>query len=279
MSILGASGETESWPRLRQRLSSQAKGDVEWLDDLQREIAEIAVRRDDTIDDPVLRPFRSASGRTYIPVVSRTETFRLPERGGTWSSSGAESPNVIPSKVFVILVPALSRVVGFRNLADFFESDACTVYPPTSVVRVRWKRKSSGDKYSKDDLDGAPVICGANAKFKQLFDHTGAVPHPDARNAWTLDELLKRISDYVDDEVMQRLRDDQAKLQTHILFDGGDDFATEKLAILATAKEGKVRTHRYFVGKTFLPYLVAKQTVGDTSGPHEQFVLVSFVEF
>ena len=277
LDILGMRGQTERWSRLYQRLKAEGTDSVAWLDDLRREIREIESRQDDTIDNPVLRPFQSNAGRVHIPVVSRTETFRKRHPGPS-VSPGEDGLRVIPSKVFVILVPVDERLMGFRNLGDFFARETCTVYPPTSVVRVRWRRKSSADKYAPDDMDGVPVISAGNPKFRQLFNHTGSVPDPNGPFAWTVRALLARVKDFVDDEVMQRLEDDQKRVTENILLLEGDDRASAPLQILSRPKAGGEQVHPNFAGRSFLPHLLAKQRVGNVAGPHEQYLLVSYIE-
>ncbi len=266
--------------RFRQLMSKfKDRNQSKWLEQLQDAIEQIKSGDD---YPEILSPFESHSGTIYIPVISRTEVVRVdqPVRDNRpVSSTGAGHENM-PSKVYVLLIPMPESGPGIRTLDEVMKSNGpFTVYPPAHVLRIRWHRRSHADRYEASDLDSQPVVCSANYKFKQLFDYNGPIPAPNESNELTIDALLERVREYGEDEYMDELEADQNDLFEKIVLNNGGGKATKTLQFHKAKESGpSAPVHPSFPGKVFLPYLVCKQQVGKSSGPHETYLFVVWIE-
>lgn len=157
-----------------------------------------------------------------------------------------------------------SRIVGVWD-----------AYFPYCVTRVKWRHRSMEEAYAEDDLDEKPVVCSANRAFENLFDiaRAGGIPDPDSSHRVTLSSLIYRLRDkgYMKPATYDRFAAEQRRLYDVLLFRCETDWATTPLVL-----DGE-HFHPYYHRAEFIPAAIAKWTIGDVGGPHEDYYLVGFI--
>jgi len=144
-------------------------------------------------------------------------------------------------------------------------------YIPYSVVRIKWKKKHSTLGYNPEDMIGEPVVYSLNDKYKQLFNYQVAgFPNPDSNDAITSNVLIENIEECIDHEHLVAFKDDQINAASKIIIK--DQYGQAKVPLQFNDK------HPTFPNKAYLPCMVGKRTVGNTSSPHAVFLLIAFVE-
>ena len=243
----------------------KARDQNKWLDQIRKSIERIK-QRGDPIDD--LQPFTTPDNKTYIPVITRAEMYRKAE--------GQNNIKIHPKKICVIftIMPSFSIPSFYLlNMGDVIEK--WVNYPPTSIVKIDWEKRS-GNEYHQSDIAGTPYVCHANKEFADLWDFTydEFLPNFDNDPSRRLTDavLMNSIHDYVEPDHLQQFKDDQEKLIDQIIFKRKDDLARVPLQF-----NSKHRKEAY-KNTCYLPYLISKQTIGDLSGPHEMYLLVCYVK-
>jgi hypothetical protein len=148
-------------------------------------------------------------------------------------------------------------------------------YYPYSVVRIKWSKMSAGDAYLPEDMDGHPVICSGNPELLSLFNYAGngGLPSPDSDQALTLGGVIERLKhrNLVSGADLDDFHAEQNQLQEDIILGNAPGRATVPLRFNNRHTEA-------YRGKSFLPCLLGRRTVGDTSKPHTTYLLTAFVE-
>lgn len=148
-----------------------------------------------------------------------------------------------------------------------------TSYSPTSVVRINWSGKSGGDKYKKEDMMGAPVVCAMNPHFADLYDLNYQSFDPDDKdNAWTAKRLLRSVKAYMEQRYMELFLEDQDNVFDRIVFEDKTGQASVPLQFNAGHPSSQFRD------KVFLPCIIGKRTVGSPDKPHTTYLLVSYIQ-
>lgn len=261
MAFLRLPQEGAKWERLYNIF--KAKGEHVWMDQISKSIEHIK-KQLDLID--VLQTFTAPSGEIYIPIVTRVERFQFIKN---------EKVTIIPKQMSVIFTPMPVVSSPPYSLQDMTElTGKWTNYPPTSVVRIKWKGRS-GKFYDEKDMIEEPVVCAANTEFAKLWDFTydDYFPNPDdePHRRLTDPNLFDFIEGYIDQKDLDEFMKDQVRLGERIIFQNKDDFAKVPLRFN--------EHHRWdhYKNKSYLPYLISKHLIGDVSGPHEMYLLVCYI--
>jgi hypothetical protein len=138
------------------------------------------------------------------------------------------------------------------------------------MVRIRWRRQSSNDGYRPEDMIGEPVIYAINDTFARLFDLSyQRFPDPNGSTPLTRDRLLESVRNYIDDEHMKRLNQDQERLANRLILKDRPDQARVPLQFNAN--------HPEHPNEVFLPCMIGKRTVGEGRMPHTTYLLISYI--
>ncbi|BBO66206.1 hypothetical protein DSCA_01360 [Desulfosarcina alkanivorans] len=260
--IFLSSGKITRWQDLYEKFKKEDQ--AAWIDQIRETIENI--KKGDAIGY-VMKPFISRDHKKYIPVLTRVEQMPSEDR-----------KTIIPLKIYVIFIPC-SDVEENCDLVDFsYASDPKYLLElwktimPTSIIRVRWKGKSSPIRYSIDDLVDTPVAYAINPSFADLYNFNyQEFPDPDGDNPLTADSLLKLIEEFIvdGDAYIQKIVDDQAEISQRIIFEGSNAFA--KVPLKFNDK------HPLYPNSSYLPCLVSKSTIGDINGPHLTYLGVVYV--
>jgi hypothetical protein len=241
------------------------RGENTWLDQIGESIERIKMQ---TEPFESLQPFKKPNGETFIPIITRIETFRVIE---------ADTERIIPMQLFVIFTRMPQVTVPSYTLIDMSElTQKWTNYPPTSVVKIRWKQRKSITSYHADDIIEEPYVCAANEKFADLWDfkYQDYFPNPNDEPGRRLTDpiLMEFVKDCIDPVNLEKLSKDQERLAKRIIFDLKDDLAEIPLQFNNRHNMPEYRNQAY------LPYLVSKHIVGDYSGPHDMYLLVCYIK-
>jgi hypothetical protein len=147
---------------------------------------------------------------------------------------------------------------------------AWTTYYPYSVVRIRWKRRSSRNGYSLEDMDGPAVVYGANDEFMGLYNRAGNLPAPDGPGALTGADLLLGLAA---DDIIDNLEDftrDNNRVTEKIVF--GDGFAWSRVPLRLNQNHPIAQYRK----TAYLPSMAGKRIIGDPERPHAAYYLVIY---
>jgi hypothetical protein len=260
--ILLSHGKSTHWQNLYDKF--KAEGQSVWLDQIKESIENI---KKGSNPNYVMKPFKTSENKKFVPVLTRVE--QIPSEDGK---------TTIPLRVYVIFIPChaveescdlveLSRVSDPKYLLETWKTIL-----PTSVIRVKWKKKSSPIRYSIEDMVGPPVAYAINPSFADLYNFNyQELPDPDGNKPLTADALLGLVKEFiVDSEThIPQIVKDQAEISQRIIFEGSNAFA--KVPLRFNDK------HPAYPNSSYLPCLVSKSTVGDTDGPHETYLGIIYV--
>jgi hypothetical protein len=260
--VLLSPGESTHWQRLYDRF--RAEGQSAWLDQIKESIEKIKKGNSPIY---VMKPFKARENKKFVPVLTRAE--QIPSEDGK---------TTIPQRIYVIFIPCyaveescdlveLSRVSDPKYLLEIWKTIL-----PTSVIRVKWKKKSSPIRYSKKDMIGPPVAYAINPSFADLYNFNyQELPDPDGNKPLTADALLELVKEFIVDSetYIPQINKDQAEVSQRIIFEGSNAFAKVPLKF-----DDK---HPVYPNSSHLPCLVSKSTVGDTDGPHTTYLGVIYV--
>ena len=147
---------------------------------------------------------------------------------------------------------------------------AWTTYYPYSVVRIRWKRRSSRSGYSPEDMDGPAVVYSANDEFMGLYNRAGKLPAPDGPGALTAADLLLGLAR---DEIVENLEEftrDNDRVAEKIVF--GDGFAWSRVPLRLNQNHPIAQYRK----TAHLPSMAGKRIIGDPERPHAAYYLVIY---
>lgn len=261
--ILDTSDLHTDWKNLYDNFKEEGQSD--WLVQIKESIENI---KNDKRPTYVMKPFGTKENKKFIPVLTRVE--KMPSE---------DNLTTIPLRIYVIFIPC-SEVEEKCGLADISKAtdpkymlETWQTILPTSVIRVKWKKKSLPIKYLAEDIEGSPVVYVVNPSFAQLynFNHQN-MPDPDGDSPLTANNLIKRVEEFIVDSetYIPKIMEDQGKISHQIIFEGSDAHATVPLKFNDK--------HPFYPDSIYLPCLVSKSTVGDTDGPHVTYLAVVYVK-
>lgn len=259
--LLSAENHTY-WRNLYEKFKTE--GQFAWLDQIKETFESIRKKR---IPTYVMTPFKTYENRKFIPVLSRVE--KIPSEDGMTD---------IPLKLYVIFIPCsdLEEKCGFvdsgRASDPKFLLEIWKTVLPTSVIRVKWKKKSTPIRYLKEDLLDAPIVYAINPSFADLYNfHYQDFPDPDGERPLTSEDLLKLVEEFITGgkTYVDKIIDDQSRISQDIIFKGSNAYAKVPLTLNDR--------HPSYPNSSFLPCLVSKNTAGDISGPHITYLGVIYV--
>jgi hypothetical protein len=259
--LLSAENYT-NWPTLYENFKTE--GQFAWLDQIKETLEGIKKKR---IPTYVMTPFKTYENRQYIPVLTRVE--KIPSDDGITD---------IPLKLYVIFIPCsdLEEKCGFvdsgRTSDPKFLLEIWKTILPTSVIRVKWKKKSTPIRYLKDDMMDSPIVYAINPSFASLYNfHYQDFPDPDGKTPLTSEDLLKLVEEFIigGNTYVEKIIDDQSRISQDIIFKGSNAYAKVPLKL-----NGR---HPSYPNSSFLPCLVSKNTTGDINGPHITYLGVIYV--
>lgn len=146
---------------------------------------------------------------------------------------------------------------------------------PTSVIQIKWKKRSERFKYLPTDMVDIeqPIVRDANDEFKNIFCINQNTQFPSqGPNKVTYSMLMDSIKPFVSDENLEAFNSDQMQLTENLIF--GSTMTTARVPLRMEDSHPNVNIR----GKVYLPCLVAKHTVGDTDKAHTTYFIISFVE-
>lgn len=146
---------------------------------------------------------------------------------------------------------------------------------PTSVIQIKWKRRSERFRYLPTDMVDAeqPIVRDANDEFKNIFCINQNTHFPSqGPNKVTYKMLMDSIEPFISEDNLMAFNDDQARLTESLIFGSTMTSAEVPLRMLDNHPNVNIR------GKVYLPCLMAKHTVGDTDKAHTTYYIISFVE-
>jgi len=261
--ILLSPGKFIYWQNLYDKFKAQ--GQSTWLDQIKDSIENIKKENTPTF---VMKPFKAQENKKFIPVLTRVEQMPSEDKKTT-----------IPLKIYVIFIPC-SDIEKSCDLIDVSEAsdpkhllEIWKTILPTSVIRVKWKRKSSPIRYSNEDIIGDPVVYAINPSFADLYNFNyQEFPDPDGNSPLTAGNLLNRVEEFIVDSetYIPKIMEDQAKIANKIIFAGSNAFA--KVPLKFNDK------HPFYPSSSYLPCLVSKNTAGDINGPHVTYLAVIYVK-
>jgi len=252
MSFLDLPHQNAEWKDLA--TTFRKRDQSAWIGQLEESVKKV---EDGEKPLEVLEPFKARDGNTYIPVIARIETLQRRD----------EKRTITPKMLRVIFVPS-PKSEAMPTLAEFFLNRLWTTYPPAGVLRLKWRKQSGERIYKEEDLEEA-IVCAVNPSFATLFDRM----YQDIKeNPLTVDQLLPGIEGYVSEENMVKLRNDQEKVFRRIVYEGRNAVPTVPLIFNDDHPADQYKN------QVFLPVLIGKQVVGEVSGPHETFLLISYIK-
>ncbi|MGD2098666.1 MAG: TIR domain-containing protein [Desulfobacterales bacterium] len=260
--ILDSPDLSTNWQKLYDNF--KAIGQSDWLDQIKESIENIKEEKSPVY---VMKQFRTKKNRKIIPVLTRVE--KMPSE---------DNQTTIPLRIYVIFLPCeeieekcslidISQATDPKYLLELWQTIL-----PTSVIRIKWKRKSSSIRYATEDLEGPPVVYAINPYFADLFNFNyQELPDPDGDNPLTSEILLERIEKFIVDSetYIPKIKKDQTEISNQIIFEGSNANATVPLKFNDK--------HPSYPNSSHLPCLVSKFTIGDINGPHETFLAIIYV--
>lgn len=239
------------------------RGQYVWLDQLATTIDQI---KSGTKPNFVMQPFISQKGDNIVPVISSIEKFR--------GKGDNEQDTFVPKRIYIIFVPVpkdSGSASTLQNMEEIFKK--WNTYPPSSVVKIMWKKRSGGGlKYDQaNDVKEEPFVCKINSTFADLFDFKYE-SFRDMGNL-TCERLVARLieSKYVEPEHLKKLVDDQNQITKEIVFENKDRIASIPLQF----KDN----HPFYPNESYLPYLVCKHVEGDIKGEHATYLLICYIKY
>jgi hypothetical protein len=260
--ILLSPGKSTHWHNLYDKF--KADGQTAWLDQIKESIENIK-RGNSPIY--VMKPFKAQENKKYIPVLTRVE--QIPSE---------DTKTTIPLKIYVIFIPCYLIEESCELVDSSRASDPNYLLKiwktilPTSVIRVKWKGKSSPIRYSKQDLMCPPVAYAINPAFADLYNFNYLeFPDPNGDKPLTAEDLFKLVKEFIvnSETYIPKIIEDQAEISQKIIFEGSNAFA--KVPLKFNDK------HPFYPNSSYLPCLVSKSTVGDINGPHVTYLGVIYV--
>jgi hypothetical protein len=259
--LLSAENFTK-WHTLYEKF--KIEGQLDWLDEIKETLDAI---RNKKIPTYVMTPFKTHENRKFIPVLTRVE--KIPSEDGKTN---------IPLKLYVIFIPCsdLERKCDFvdsvRATDPKFLLEMWKTVLPTSVIRVKWKKKSTPIRYLIEDMVDSPIVYGINPSFADLYNFNyQEFPDPDGNTPLTSEDLLKLVEEFIigGNTYVKKIVDDQSRISQDIIFKGSNAYAKVPLKFNDR--------HPYYPNSSFLPCLVSKNTTGNTNGPHITYLSVIYV--
>ena len=260
--ILLSPGKSTHWQNLYDKFT--AEGQSAWLDQVKESIEKI---KEGKIPTYVMKPFKARENKKFIPILTRVE--QIPSE---------DAKTTIPLKIYVIFIPCSEIEESCELVDSSLASDPNYLLKiwktilPTSVIRVKWKGKSSPIRYSKEDIMCPPVVYAINPVFADLYNFNYLeFPDPDGDNPLTSEDLFKLVNEFIvnNETYIPKIIQDQAVISQKIIFEGSNAFA--KVPLKFNDK------HPLYPNQSYLPCLVSKSTVGDINGPHVTYLGVIYV--
>lgn len=259
--LLSAENFTK-WHTLYEKF--KIEGQFAWLDQIKETLEGIRKKR---IPTYVMTPFKAYENRKFIPVLTRVE--KIPSEDGTTD---------IPLKLYVIFIPCSD----LEEKCDFVDSGRANdpkillemwkTVLPTSVIRVKWKKKSTPIRYLNEDIVDSPIVYAINPSFADLYNFNyQEFPDPDGNTPLTSEDLLKLVEEFIigGNTYLNKIKDDQSRISQDIIFKGSNAHAKVPLKLNDS--------HPCYPNSSFLPCLVSKNTIGNTNGPHITYLGVIYV--
>ncbi|MGD9267390.1 MAG: toll/interleukin-1 receptor domain-containing protein [Desulfobacterales bacterium] len=260
--IFSSPGQFISWQNLYEKF--KAKGQSTWLDEIKESIESI---KKGSSPICIMKPFKARGNKKYIPILTRVE--QMPSEGAT---------PTIPKKISLIFIPCsdIEEECGLIDMSYASDPkyllDVWKTILPTSVIRVKWKRKSNPIRYSNEDMIDSPVVYAINPAFADLYNFNyGEFPDPDGDTPLTSNGLLRLIEEFIVDSetYIPKIVEDQAEISQKIIFEGSNAIARVPLKLNDK--------HPIYPNSSYLPCLVSKSTAGDVNGPHLTYLAVIYV--
>jgi hypothetical protein len=147
---------------------------------------------------------------------------------------------------------------------------AWTTYYPYSVVRIRWRKRSSRKGYTPEDMDGPAVVYSANDEFMSLYNRAGKLPCPDGPDALTAADLVMGLAhdDIVDN--LEEFNRDNDRVAAKIIF--GDGFAWSRVPLRLNQNHPIAQYRK----TAYLPSMAGKRIIGDPERPHAAYYLIIY---
>ena len=145
---------------------------------------------------------------------------------------------------------------------------------PISIVKFTWKKMSNikTGRYEPTDLNEKhpPIVFDGNTEFRMLYG-LEKIAEPDVSKL-NIDAslLIEKLHSIVDPQDLEDFTKDQLRLQPELIFVNAPT-GNAKVPI-------KLKNHRYYQNRWFLPCLIGKQVIGEISGPHETYLMIVYIE-
>lgn len=146
------------------------------------------------------------------------------------------------------------------------------LYCPYSILRVKFKGRSSGLSYQQNDVDSETVVYGANEEFLRLFElGSDDLPDPDGPNALTAEKLIHRLRELqvVNEDDLRRLEEDQRKVYLTLII--GNRLGDATVPLRFNERHSACKNEAYSLS------LIGKKVIGNPDGPHITYTLVVYI--
>jgi hypothetical protein len=235
-----------------------------WLDQIRESIENIEKGSSPIY---VMKPFKTQDQKKYIPILTRVEQMPSEDR-----------KTIIPIKIFIAFIFCteieekcelidIERATDPKHLLELWKT-----MQPTSIIRLKWEKKSSPIRYAIEDMVGPPVVYSINPSFADLYNFNyQEFPDPDGETPLTAGGLLSLVKEYIveSENYLPKIEEDQARIGQKIIFEGSNAYA--RVPLKFTDK------HPYYPDAAYLPCLVSKYTTGDVTGPHVTYLAVIYI--
>jgi len=127
-------------------------------------------------------------------------------------------------------------------------------------------------RYEPTDLDAEqpPIIFDGNTEFRMLYGLEKETEPDLSKLNIDASQLIEKLHSIVDPQDLEDFTNDQIRLQPELIFVNAPT-GNAKVPI-------KLKKHRFFQDKWFLPCLIGKQVIGKLSGPHETYLMIVYIE-
>jgi hypothetical protein len=151
---------------------------------------------------------------------------------------------------------------------------AAYLHYPISIVKFSWNKMShlKAGRYEPTDLDAEqpPIIFDGNTEFRMLYGLEKETEPDLSKLNIDASQLIEKLHSIVDPQDLEDFTNDQIRLQPELIFVNAPT-GNAKVPI-------KLKKHRFFQDKWFLPCLIGKQVIGKLSGPHETYLMIVYIE-
>lgn len=151
---------------------------------------------------------------------------------------------------------------------------AAVLHYPISIVKFSWNKMShlKAGRYEPTDLNSGqpPTIFDGNTEFRMLYGLEKETEPDLSKLNIDASQLIEKLHSIVDPQDLEDFTNDQIRLQPELIFVNAPT-GNAKIPI-------KLKKHRYFQDKWFLPCLIGKQVIGKLSEPHETYLMIVYIE-